>query len=212
MTAIVFGGTGLVGSQVIEILLKDDYYTKVISMGRTSLGIQHKKLKENIINFDELNKVNIETNVDHVFLCLGTTMAKAGSKANFYKIDYTYTVEAARWAKMNGAKKIGIVSAIGASVSSWIYYSKVKGETERDLISLDFESTIIIRPSLLIGDRKEYRRGEIMAERMSQYFGFLYIGPMSKYKPVRAKNVAFRLIENTKTTSNKVVFIESQNI
>jgi len=212
MKALVLGGTGLVGKEVVRILLADDEYTEVIAVGRRSMGIEHPKLSEKIIDFEHIQKEVLDKNIDHVFLCLGTTMAKAGSKAEFYKIDYTYTLEAAKWAQRYGAKKAALVSAIGASTQSWFYYSKVKGQVEKDLIALNFESTIIIRPSLLLGNRSEYRRGEVMAERLSQYMGFIYSGPMSKYQPVKALDVAKRMIENVKHSNNKIEYIESQNI
>lgn len=212
MKALILGGTGLVGKQVIHFLLDDDLYSKVIAVGRRPIGIEHPKLIEKIIDFDHIQKEVLDENIDHVFLCLGTTMAKAGSKAEFYKIDYTYTIEAAKWAQRYGAKKAVLVSAIGASTQSWFYYSKVKGQVEEDLMSLNFESTIIVRPSLLLGNRSEYRKGEVMAERLSQYMGFIYSGPMSKYKPVKAVDVAKKMIETAKISTNKIEYIESQNI
>ncbi len=212
MKALILGGTGLVGKQVIHFLLQDNLYSKVIAVGRRPIGIKHPKLIEKIIDFDHIQKEVLDENIDHVFLCLGTTMAKAGSKAEFYKIDYTYTIEGAKWSQRYGAKKAVLVSAIGASTQSWFYYSKVKGQVEEDLMSLNFDSTIIVRPSLLLGNRSEYRKGEVMAERLSQYMGFIYSGPMSKYKPVKAVDVAKKMIETAKISTNKIEYIESQNI
>lgn len=212
MTALVFGSTGLVGQHLIDALLSDPTYEKVVSFVRHKTDKKHKKLVETIIDFEDLENLELEHSADHVYLCLGTTMSKAGSKANFFKVDYTYTLKAAQWAQKKGAQKACLVSAIGASQNSWFYYSKVKGQVERDLLALDFKTTVVVRPSLLLGKRQEYRKGEVMAERASQWLGFLYSGPFAKYKPVKAADVALSMLQAMKDKNQKSVYIESHQI
>lgn len=213
MTALVLGSTGLVGQQLLDILLQDDDYSEVVTFVRKPTGVKHPKLVEMTIDFDSMHRLEADIRIDHVYLCLGTTMATAGSKENFYKVDHTYTVQGAEWARQHGAHKACLISAIGASEKSWFYYSRVKGQVESDVQNLGFDTTIIVRPSLLLGKRKEYRKGEVMAERVSQWLGFLYSGPLSKYRPVKAEDVARTMWQNMKMTSSvKTLIIESQHI
>lgn len=212
MKALVIGSTGLVGSHLTDLLLADDDYSGVVTWVRRSTGKNHPKLIELEVDFDHPEVLEATLTIDHVYLCLGTTMAKAGSREEFFKVDHTYTIEGARWAQKKYARKACLISAIGASEKSWFYYSRVKGQVEKDLLNLNFNTTVIVRPSLLLGKRSEYRKGEVMAERISQWLPFLYNGPLNKYRPVHASDVARTMWTYTKESYEKIQLIESHQI
>jgi uncharacterized protein YbjT (DUF2867 family) len=189
-TAIVIGGTGLVGTELIKILLQDDYYATIIAISRKPVDIMNDRLVQYVIDFEKLNDYKELISANDVYCCLGTTMKVAGSKENFHKIDFGYTVQIAKIVAGNKAEQFILVSSMGANKNSSVYYNKVKGEIEEEIKKLPFTSTIIVRPSLLLGQRKEKRSGEDAAKKISKTFSFAMAGPLKKYKPVQASAVA----------------------
>lgn len=190
-TALIAGSTGLVGSNLLTILLHDTRYDKVIALTRKPLGITHSKLTEVITDFATLADHKAELQCDDVFCCLGTTMAKARSKEKFYQVDFEYPVKLGEVAKASGAAKYLLVSALGADPTSSIYYNKVKGETEAAITKLGYSALHIFRPSLLLGERNESRAGEEAAKTFYRLFGFLV---PKKYKGIQASTVAKAMI------------------
>lgn len=191
LTALVAGASGLIGKQLLNLLLESNNYTKVKAIVRKPLGITHPKLHEITIDFEKLWEKSILLKADHVFCTLGTTIKKAGSQQAFKKVDYEYPLTLARMAKENGTSRILIVTALGADAKSQIFYNRVKGELENELKKLDLPHLYIFRPSLLLGDRHEYRFGERMAIVLSKFLAPLFsLGKLSAYKPIEAKTVA----------------------
>lgn len=188
--ALIAGASGLVGSHCLRLLLNNDRYSQVISIGRRELPLIHPKLDQKIIDFDNLKKYSTELAADDVFCCLGTTIKKAGSEANFYKVDYSYVVELARLTAAKNAAQFLVVSAMGADAGSMIFYNKVKGEMERDIQDLEFRGVHIFRPSLLLGEREEHRAGEELAAKVMTPLSKLMVGPLRKYKPIAGEDVA----------------------
>ena len=189
--ALLAGATGLIGSQVLKLLLDDPEYHEVKILTRRAIDVSHHKLRTILADVDSLKNVVGELKADTVFCCLGTTMKKAGSKEAFRKIDFTYPLEIASATHRLGAKQFLLVSALGADPSSSIFYNKVKGETEDAIGKLGFTSFHIFRPSLLLGDRNESRPGEDAAKIVYKYLGFII---PAKYKGVEASNVARAMI------------------
>lgn len=185
--AIIAGATGLIGKQLLEKLLASDRYDHVIALTRSALPLTNPKLQNIITNFRDLSAVLSGVRADDIFCCLGTTMAKAGSKQNFYEVDLEYPLALARTTLALGAPQYLLVSALGADPSSSIYYNKVKGEVEGAIRALDFETTHIFRPSLLLGPRAEKRPGEDVAKVLYKIFGFAI---PQKYKAIEASTVA----------------------
>ena len=181
-TAILLGASGLVGGYVLEYLLNDDTYEKVIVLSRKISNQPHPKKQELIINFDELEQHKNELKADVVFCCLGTTISKAGSKEAFKKVDYEYPLKVAEIAKQNGAKSYLLISALGASKSSIVFYNQVKGEVENAIQQLQFDAFHILQPSLIIGERKEARFTEGIAQKISPILDGVLVGYLSKYK------------------------------
>jgi uncharacterized protein YbjT (DUF2867 family) len=186
-TALLAGATGLIGSQLLQLLLQDNYYSKVRVLVRKPIDVHHPKLDVIVVDFDNLSSYQDVLTVDDVFCCLGTTMKQAGSKDAFRKVDLDYPHELARITKKNGARQYLLVSALGANKNASIFYNKVKGETEQAIINVEFQTLHIFRPSLLTGDRKQIRTGEDAAKTFYKIFAWLI---PKKYKAIEAATVA----------------------
>lgn len=189
-TALVVGATGLIGSALLEYLLNEMYYQKVIVLTRRSLPIDHPKLEEIIVDFDHLQDTQLSKRVDDVYCCLGTTMKKAGSKEAFRRVDYYYPLKTAQLALKNGASQYLIVTALGANKKSIFFYNRVKGEVEEALWKLNFKGLHIFRPSLLLGHRKEQRFGEKIGEIIMKFIQPFLIAKLKKYRPIKDIRVA----------------------
>jgi uncharacterized protein YbjT (DUF2867 family) len=190
-TAVIAGYTGLVGRHLLDLLLASDQYNKVIAVGRRALSIDNPKLEFQIVNFD---KLSLSGQVDDVFCCLGTTMKKAGSKEKFRIVDFQFPLNLALEAKNKGAKSFILVTANGANKNSIFFYNRVKGEAEEAIEQLKFDKLEIVRPSLLLGDRKESRFLEDVGQAVARAVGVLFVGPLQNVKGISAKTVARAMI------------------
>ncbi len=206
--ALIAGASGLVGGHCLELLLKSERYSQVISIGRREVPVIHPRLEQKIIDFDKLHAYYSELDVDDVFCCLGTTIKRAGSKEAFYKVDHTYVVELARVTANKGASQFIVISSMGADAESMFFYNKVKGEMERDIQQPGFEAVHILRPSLLLGNREEERTGEKLASKILKPLSSLMIGPLKEYKPIEAETVAHAMV-NVAAQQGKGVHIYS---
>ncbi|MCK9641097.1 MAG: NAD-dependent epimerase/dehydratase family protein [Prolixibacteraceae bacterium] len=191
-TALVAGASGLVGSSLVKMLLQMPEYETVHILVRKEIDLAHPNLFQHVADFDRLETLNLEFKVDDAFVTLGTTIAKAGSKSAFYKVDHDYVLSFARKALSLGATGIFVVSSMGASPSSSIFYNKVKGEIENDLKAIGFPRLGIFRPSLLLGPRTEKRIGEKLASWMMQSLDFMI---PAKYKAIHVDKVAKKMVE-----------------
>ena len=188
-TAIVLGTTGLIGKKVTEHLLKNDTYSTVIILVRKPLNINHPKLKQHIFNYDAIDNTLLKG--DDLFCCLGTTIKTAGSKEAFRKVDLDYVVNVAKASKGNGINHFAVVSSMGADKQSNIFYNKTKGEMEEAIKAIGFDSTYVIRPSLLLGNRKEFRFGELIGKFFMITLSFLI---PKKYRAIYDVQVAIAMI------------------
>ena len=189
-TALIIGSTGLVGSHLLQILLESKDYDKVVTFGKRASGMQHPKLTEHIIDFDKVDAYSKLIKGDDFFCTIGTTIKKAGSKETFRKVDYEYPRQFATIASKNGIKQFLLISSLGADPNSGNFYLRTKGEIELFLKNAAFESASIVQPSLLLGNRKEFRFGERLGAVFMKVFSFLFIGALKKYKPIQASIVA----------------------
>jgi uncharacterized protein YbjT (DUF2867 family) len=197
-TAIVLGSTGLIGGHVVNILLNDETFDKVITFVRKPLPINHAKLEQQVVNFDDIKSYSHLIKGDVIFCCLGTTIKTAGSQAAFKKVDFEYPLNFAKAGKQNGVKQYLIISSIGATTHTSNFYLKTKGEIENEIKKLNFESFTALRPSMLLGDRKEFRLGESIGKLIMTVFSFLFIGPLKRYKAVQASVVAKAMVNQSK--------------
>lgn len=189
-TALLVGATGLIGSFLQQRLLASDAYARVAVWVRRDLGKTHPKLKSDVVDFDRLHERRVEA--EDVFCCLGTTIKQAGSQAAFRRVDYDYPVALATAAAGGGAKRLLVVSALGANPDSSVFYSRVKGEMEIAVRAAGVPATIFFRPSLLSGPRKEVRRGERIGEAVGKLLGPL----LGKYRPIAADMVAAAMLKS----------------
>jgi uncharacterized protein YbjT (DUF2867 family) len=196
--ALIAGATGLVGNAILQQLLTDDAYEKIIIITRKPLGIIHPKLVQQQIDFDEIPMLKIGFQVDDVFCALGTTIKTAGSQDAFYKVDYSYVVNLGNWCAQNAVKQFLIVSAMGANTKSGIFYNRVKGEMEAAVSGLQIPYIKVFRPALLMGNRTEKRAGEKFAQFVMGSLGFLFTGPLLKFKGIGADVVAKAMIKVAK--------------
>lgn len=164
MEAIVVGGTGLVGSSLIEELSNSSRYTKIITIGRKASDCKSPKILNLLVNdLSEISKIELSSKDAVFFCCLGSTIKKSRSKENFRKVDYNGVVDFARLAKKADAKKLIVVSAKGADPRSSFFYNKTKGEAEQTIKSIGLKSVTVYRPGLLLGDREEFRFFELLS-------------------------------------------------
>lgn len=163
MKATIIGSTGLTGNQLLHFLLEDPKFSEVLSISRKSTGVSHPKLKELIIDLNNLKDHQDEISGDHFFCCLGTTIKKAKTKENFKKVDYEMPLQFAQIAKKKNAKSFSVISAQGVKSDSLFFYNRVKGELEQELKKLNLDTLLIYHPGLLLGERDEKRRGEDFA-------------------------------------------------
>jgi uncharacterized protein YbjT (DUF2867 family) len=185
--ALVAGSTGLIGNQLLELLLEDSNYSKVIALSRKQLTLSNPKLENIVLEVAQLDSHQQQLKADDVFCCLGTTMKQAGSKAAFRKVDFDYPLQLAKILNQNGARQFLLVSALGANKNSKIFYNQIKGEVEEAITSIGFKGLHIFRPSLLLGPRKEQRSGEDAAKVFYKIFGFLI---PKKYQGLESIKVA----------------------
>ena len=179
-SALVVGSSGLVGSHLLKFLLESGYYSNVSVLVRKPVQFTHPKLTVHLVDFDFLDKFRSSIVGDDIFCCLGTTIKTAGSQYAFYKVDYEYPAAIARIAKENGAASFSLISAMGANKKSSIFYSRVKGEIEFAVSEIGFEKVLIYRPSLLLGERNEFRFGEKIGALLSPLMNLFRSGALKK--------------------------------
>lgn len=211
-SALLLGATGLIGGHVLRLLLADDAYSRVVTLGRKPRARAHAKLSQHAVNFDKLDEHAALFQADDVFCCLGTTIKRAGSQEAFRRVDFTYVAESAKTARQQGAKQFLLVSSLGADARSSVFYSRVKGEVEAAVSELEFDGVQIFRPSLLLGERAAVRAGEKFAEKIAGLFSFAFVGPLKKYRPIEARTVAAAMVSVAKQHPRGVNIYESDRI
>jgi uncharacterized protein YbjT (DUF2867 family) len=192
-TALIAGATGLVGAALLRRLAADADYAEVRVLGRRPPPLEAGKIRFVASDFSNLAELASELAVDDVFCCLGTTLRQAGSRAAFERVDYHMVVDLARAAHKAGAKRFLVVSAVGASARSPAFYSRVKARMEQAVGEIPFEAVHVVRPSLLLGARAEFRPGERLAQLAAPLLSLALVGPLAKYRAVEADAVAAAL-------------------
>lgn len=207
LTAILAGATGLVGGECLRQLLEDARYRRVVVVTRRDVGAaaQHDKVRQVVVEFEQLGERHARLRGDHVFCALGTTIRKAGSQQRFRQVDYEYPLRLAQLALRNGARHFSLVSALGASRSSPFFYSRVKGETEQGLREMGWPSASILRPSVIAGERAESRPLERLSGQL------LRLAPAT-WRPVPARDIAAAMIAAAQREAPGVTTIESRDI
>lgn len=203
MDIMVLGATGLTGHLVTLGLLERDEVQKVILPLRRRIEPAHPKLEQHVLDFDRLADYPDLCAVDGLICCLGTTIKKAGSRDNFRKVDYEYALTGARLAREQGAETMILMSAIGASSSSPVFYNRVKGELEEAVMALDYPHLSIYHPSLLLGERTEHRTAESLGMAVMPAVNRLLAGPLSRYRGIEASTVAEAMVNEVVARTGK---------
>jgi len=202
-TSIVLGASGLIGRLLIFDLLEKS--NKVIAILRND-EVLPNEVEKLIINFDEFINNGQLPNCDQIFICIGTTIKKAGSKEEFVKVDYTYAYEFAKKALEAKATEVHLISSIGANSRSNNFYLKTKGQIEESILGLKFNYTRIYRPGLLIGKRTEIRLFEKLGQLISPLLNNFLFGSMKKYRSINAKKVAKSMAYDNEEKSLKYYY------
>jgi uncharacterized protein YbjT (DUF2867 family) len=204
-SALLAGATGLVGGAILQGLLADASVTAVHVLARRPPRASHPKLHVHLVDFPELPPL---PRIDEVYLALGTTIKAAGSQAAFRAVDHDANLAVAKAALAAGAKRLGLVSAMGADTRSSLFYSRVKGELEQDLEGLGYEGLVIARPSMLAGDRgalgQPERGGEQLALRVTRLLRPLI---PANYRSVLAGDVARALLRRVPLAHGKEIVL-----
>lgn len=166
LKAVVLGATGLVGSELLRQLAEDARFTSIATLGRRASGFAHAKVRDHVVDLESPESWVELVRGDVLFSALGTTIRAAGSRAAQYRVDHGYQLRVAAEARRHGVRTYVLVSSAGASPRSRLFYSRMKGELERDVEALGFERTRILRPGMLDGARREHRAGELWALRV----------------------------------------------
>jgi len=205
-TAVIFGSSGLIGKSILLKLLMSDNYSKVKAFVRSEIEIDHPKLDIIITDFSKLDEIEYLLNVDECYFCIGTTRRKTPRKTDYIKIEYELPIKIAEICKRNAINKFIYISSLGANPNAAGLYLKNKGKTESDLKNLKFKKLIIIRPSILIGERKENRIGEKLGLLIMNSLSILLMGKLKKYKPIKSTVVANSIFKIANKNIEKEIF------
>jgi uncharacterized protein YbjT (DUF2867 family) len=211
-TALLAGATGLTGAHVLDLLLANDTYSRVITVGRRKPDREHPKLTAIEGPFNRLSVLLTGVQINDIFCCLGTTMKKAGSRPGFYKVDFEYVLNLAEYGVDHGAAQFLLISSAGANAQSSSFYIRVKGQVENALKHLNYRGMHIMRPSLLTGNRHEIRPGERIAERLLKLVSPIMLGSLARYRPIEARIVAAAMVYIASGNIPGVYFYESDEI
>lgn len=194
-SAIILGATGLTGSILLQKLLNDTRYDQLIIFSRRSAEVRHPKIKEHLVDLFKLKEHKDIFKADEVYCCIGTTKSKTPNEEVYKKIDFGIPVTAAELAQENGISRFMVVSALGADPGSSIFYNRIKGEMEQEVRLQNIPETYFFQPSLIDGDRKEKRVLESLAKKLMRIGNTLLIGPLEKYRSIKAEDIAKAMIK-----------------
>ncbi len=205
-TAVVFGATGLVGETLVNLLISNEDYAKIIQVIRKESNDVHPKVQSIVLaDYSKLHQYKIMLAADDFFCCVGTTIKKAGSKEAFKNVDLKIPEYIAHLAEELSVPNLVIVSSIGANAASGNFYLRTKGEMEASVKSIYHGNLKFMRPSLLIGNRKEFRFTERISVIMMKLLDWTMVGPLRKYRGIHVSKVAAAMIHATKESTPEIV-------
>lgn len=215
----LIGATGLVGNLLLEKLSQNPNVKVIKAVTRKPLEHVPAKTENLVINFDRMSEYASELKADIYICCLGTTIKVAGSQEAFKRVDYDYVIQFAKIAEQNHATKFQVISAMGADAKSGVFYNRTKGEMEEKLKTLKIPQVEIFQPSLILGERKEKRAAEDIAQSLAPVMNFLMRGPLEKYRPIKATDIATAMMKRSTQSisgaktyrSNEIQTIASQS-
>ena len=209
-TALIFGSSGLVGSKLVKIILQNEKYDHIKLFVRSETENKSKKLEIIKTDFNNLEKHKHSIVGDDCFFCIGTTRKNTPDKNEYIRTEYNIPVEIGKIAKSNSVKNFIYVSSLGANPNASGLYLKNKGQAEQELINLNFPRLAIIRPSILLGNRKENRIGEKIGIFVMKLLSPLFLSKLKKYKPIKVENVAKAMVNIAQNDYQKKIFESDQ--
>jgi uncharacterized protein YbjT (DUF2867 family) len=199
LTAMVAGGSGLVGTHLLKLLTVQPDFGRVLAITRRPLSFDHPRLANRIVRFETLEQSLAGMRADVAFCCLGTTLRSAGSREAFRRVDHDYVLAFARAARAAGVTRLVLNSSVGADSSSRHFYLRVKGETETALAALNLAALDIVQPGLLLGWRNDPRPLELAAGLLLAIVNPLLLGPAERYRAIPASVVAAGMLGAART-------------
>lgn len=210
-SALLAGATGLVGNQLLQLLLQNYTYHTIWVPGRRAPEVKDDRVKFIACDFSDFSAFPKEGTTE-VFCTLGTTIKKAGSQEKFRAVDFEAVVNLARWAAQTGTAHFVVVSSIGAQPKARNFYLRTKGQMEQVLKTCGLQNLSIVRPALLLGTRSEFRLGEKLGEWLMQPLRFLLVGPLKKYRPIKAARVARAMLHLAQNRIGDTFIVENQDL
>ena len=205
-TALIFGSSGLIGNELFKTILLNNSYDKIKVFVRSIPEVNNPKVEIIKTDFFNLEQYKDKIIGDDCFFCIGTTKKDTPDKEEYRRVEYNIPVNVAKIAKANFVKSFYYVSSIGANPNASSNYLKNKGQVEGELKNLNFSKLAIIRPSLLIGNRKSFRLGEVIFTPVMNTLTLFAFGSLKKYKPIKIQNVVKAILHISKNVSDKIVF------
>ena len=209
-TALVFGSSGLVGSHVLNQLIQHSNYSKIKLFVRSSIKVNDRKIELIQTDFNNLEQHREEMMGDECFFCIGTTKKNSPDKNEYQRIELDMPKQVAQIAKSNNIKSYFFVSSGYANSKSSGDYLKYKGLVEEEILSLGFSKVGIMRPSFILGDRKEFRLGEKIGIIIFKLLNPLFIGPLKKMRSIHSETIAKAMIKLANENNNQKIFESDQ--
>jgi len=205
-TAIIFGSSGLIGNELFKTILLNGFYDKIKIFVRTIPEVNNPKVEIIKTDFNNLEQYKDKIKGDECFFCIGTTKKDTPDKDQYRRIEYNIPIDVAKIAKLNSINSFFYVSSIGANPNASSNYLKNKGQVEEELKNLNFNKLSIIRPSLLVGNRKSFRLGEVIFTPIMNTLSIFAFGGLKKYKPIKIENVVKAMLYISKNNLKETIF------
>lgn len=187
---VIAGATGEVGRRLVEKLIVQNPSTQIHALVRKHSPLFSSKVQQHVVDFNDLEEYPLNAAFSLAICCLGTTIKQAGSEESFKRVDHDYALSFARWVQLHGCREFAVISSVGANAKSDNFYLSVKGKMEHDLNQMKWDRLWLLRPSLLLGPRHEFRLAEYAGAILSRLISPFLMGSLSKYKPIHMLKVA----------------------
>lgn len=209
-TAIILGATGLTGNLLLSQLIDDERYGQIKIFVRHTTGLKHPKITEYLMDVLKLEQYSAEFTADEVYCCIGTTKAKTPDETLYRAIDYGIPVQAAKLAKLNQIPFFAVISSMGADPKSRIFYSRTKGEMENEVLAQNIPRTYLLRPSIILGQRKnDNRTGESITIKIFKLLEKMMVGKLKNYRPIHAETIVRGMIYLANHPQNRSLVLSS---